>query len=109
MTSKNDYEPVLLMEPILVGESKHKSHVPSPKDCTIGGTPHYYTLKDRSNPKCAICNHDMFLLAQIYAPLLEVGLERTLYVISMIKFLSNVCNIFTQCIQNLHLSDFLLT
>eukprot|EP00815_Leptocylindrus_aporus_P012715 CAMPEP_0116076134 /NCGR_PEP_ID=MMETSP0322-20121206/17069_1 /TAXON_ID=163516 /ORGANISM="Leptocylindrus danicus var. apora, Strain B651" /LENGTH=290 /DNA_ID=CAMNT_0003566365 /DNA_START=119 /DNA_END=988 /DNA_ORIENTATION=- len=68
------------MEPILVGESKHKSHVPSPKDCTIGGTPHYYTLEDRSNPKCAICTHDMFLLAQIYAPLLEVGLERTLYV-----------------------------
>ena len=71
----NDTEPVLLMSPKGIDADGQKA---SPKDCSIGGIPSYFTLENYRNPTCGICDRSMYLLAQVYAPL--DGLERTLYV-----------------------------
>lgn len=78
-------ESVLLLEPISRKPNKCKSVTASDaKTSFIGGTPVFYSddvnLADLSRPTCRQCNKYMYLVLQMYAPLDDINLDRTMYV-----------------------------
>jgi len=50
----------------------------SPQVCTIGGKPSFYENREFAIPQCELCNDELRLLLQIYAPIDD--LHRTLYI-----------------------------
>ena len=78
-------ESVLLLEPISKKPNKSQSSTASDaKTSFIGGTPVYYSddvnLSSLSRPLCSHCNKTMYLVLQMYAPLDDINLDRTMYV-----------------------------
>lgn len=78
-------ESVLLLEPISGKPNKSQCVTASDaKTSFIGGTPVFYSddlnLAYLSRPICSHCNKDMYLVLQMYAPLDDIQLDRTMYV-----------------------------
>lgn len=100
----NDYgERVLLLDPnknrSKGGDRNHQQYTAPPSESIIGGYPTffqddaYYT--NYQQKKCTICQEPMHLITQLYAPLEDQQLERTLFVFGCNKA-SCIQSIFQQ-------------
>lgn len=90
-TERPESDPILLLEPASSKSSKSRT---DPAASYIGGTPSFFPNDDVSPPRplCAICNEEMHLIIQMYAPL--DGMDRSLLV-----FGCNTASCVTQAFQ----------
>lgn len=90
-TERPESDPILLLEPASSKPSKSKA---DPVASYIGGTPSFFPNDDIVSPRplCAICNEEMYLIIQMYAPLDDM--DRSLLV-----FGCNTASCVTQAFQ----------
>lgn len=90
--SINDHgESILLLEPrsIKPNKAKHSASPTDPTSSFLGGTATFFpkdaNFSKLSQPLCAKCGELMHLVLQMYAPLDEINLDRTMYVFACNK------------------------